>query len=274
MRAAALLALFGLVLMIGACSDTGQEDVLAAVNGEPILGSEVDLALERLSPAAGDAGDEVRNNVVESLVRARAVAALAERSLDEEQLQEVALRARLYRDELLVAALLKKEAVVEPVTDAMIKDYYARHQEKFSQGRRLRVQYLQSAVGLEKSLRTKLMQRLSALNPEADWQAAHRSLVAEGFELTWHDIQVQQSLLDAPLGDLVAGLEAGEASKVLFGDQVYRARVLAVHEAQPKPLREVSAEIRKALAAVQLQKAVGAIADRALTEAEVEYFEE
>ncbi|MBL8446415.1 MAG: EpsD family peptidyl-prolyl cis-trans isomerase [Zoogloeaceae bacterium] len=60
----------GLMLLVGAagCSPVGDTEVLARVNGTPILASEVDRALRVTRPPAGDDAGTARRQAVESLV--------------------------------------------------------------------------------------------------------------------------------------------------------------------------------------------------------------
>jgi hypothetical protein len=262
--------------LLTACSepDTGNR-VLAKVNGEPVYQVHVDAMLSRFpSEAVARSGGEIQKTVLESLVRGRAVAALAREALDEDQLREITLRSELYQEELLAAAYIESQAQLEPVTDAMVKEYYTRHREKYSLGRRLHLQYFESAVKLEDTRKRQLMQRLSSIDATSDWKTIQKELRAEGFDVVFHETQVQESLLTAPLSNIVARMKAGEASAVIYGEPLYRARIVSVEDLGSRPLAEVDAEIRTMLAPVQMKKAIQRVADEAMKKASIQYYDQ
>ena len=67
-------------------------------------------------------------------------------------------------------------------------------------------------------------------------------------------------------------LEEKQTSKPFFIDgKVYVARITSAEQQKARPLNEVSAEIRKTLAPLQLQQAISSISDEILKTVKVEY---
>jgi hypothetical protein len=76
--------------------------------------------------------------------------------------------------------------------------------------------------------------------------------------------------LPAKLKSALNGLEAGETSALIVeGDKVFALKVTAIENIPAKPLMEVSAEIRKRLAATQLSKTVKSLTEQILGESTV-----
>lgn len=264
-------------ILLASCSKESKEPeetkkALATVNGKPVYQEHINAMLGKFPPeAVARSGDELEQKILESLVRAKAVAELARQTLSENETENIKLRAELYQEELLAAAYLKENAAIEPVTDAMVRSYYEKNRQRYSLGDQVHIQYLQSESGLEEGKKRVLMKAMSSVAPDADWKAYQKTLEAEGYPVFYRNSSIKQSLLASPLDSMVASLEPGEASSVFYGDTLYRARLLKKDNLGYQPLSEVSAEIRRKLAPVQMKKAVKLVSDEALKSVNVEY---
>lgn len=264
-------------ILLASCSKESKEPeetkkALATVNGKPVYQEHIDAMLGKFPPeAVAKSGDDIEQKILESLVRAKAVAELARQTLSENETENIKLRAELYQEELLAAGYLKDNATIEPVTGAMVRDYYEKNRHRYSLGDQVHIQYLQSESGLEEGKKRALMKALSSVSAEADWKAYKKELEADGYPVFYRNSSIKESLLASPLDSIVASLDQGEASSVFYGDTLYRVRLLEKSSLGYQPLSEVSAEIRRKLAPVQMKKAVKLVSDEALKSVNVEY---
>lgn len=263
-----------LMPLLVACSrepEPPRKPVVATVNGDPVYEEHVQVMLDRFSAGAVEDDQAVRRNVVESLVRAKALADHARHSLSAESVERIEARADLYRQELLVAAYLEAEADPQPVSNRMVQEYYNNHREEYALGRRLHLQYLESVEGLDERAKRQLMKAMGEVKADEDWRRAQATLEAQGFKVRFRETRIQASLLAEPLKTIVSRLQPKEASAVFYGDALYRAKLLSSEALGYTPLSEVSAAIRKSLAPVQMKKAVQRLSDDAVGKADIEY---
>lgn len=249
--------------------------VLAKVNGSEITADQMDIVIEKTlgENALSVMNEEMEQKILDSMVASRAMALLAEQDLNMNEREQLDLKVAAYREELLVKDYLMAQTTPKPVTNQMVKDYYAAHPEKFGGAVRKQVDYLEIGKGFGEDKRAVLYKTLGALTATSDWQQASKKLEGEGFSVNQVSATINPALTDEPLKSLVAKTPIGEVSPVKIDNNIYILRVNNEEKVPAKPLAEVSADIRKALAPVQLKKAVKEVSDKALEQMQVEYVE-
>lgn len=264
-----------LISVLGAsCSQepSNSKSALAMVNGQPIYQEHVDIMLAKFPrEAVAAAGDDIERKILESLVRAKAVAEMAKTTMTDSELDRLRLKAELYQDELLAAEYLSDSASIEPVSSVMVREYYEQNKQRYSLGEQVTIEYLQSESGLEEDDKRSVMQKMSSVDSDADWKQYQQSLGKERVPVFFRNTTIKASLLASPLDSIVASLEPGQASAVFYGDTLYRVRLLSQESLGYRSLAEVSGEIRRKLAPVQMRKAVEQVSDKALESVTVEY---
>lgn len=252
-------------------TNKGAEPVaLAYVNGTPITENEAQHAMRKLFaerlPQVG--GEQVERRILESLISSRAISLLAQQELDTEALQQLDVKVKAYREELLVQSYLSRHAAPEPVSGDMVSDYYRDHPDEFGGGVSKRFEMIQTYRHIEEDERKALIGKLSELGSVADWDrwlADNKSLPVNLRQLT-----ARVEVLDQPIQALVASTSEGETSPLHIDDVITVVRVNAIERHPPQPLAEVSAEIRKRLAPIKMRAAIKRLAEDALQKVKVD----
>lgn len=235
----------------------------ATVNGTELSEEQLDFALNRFF---GNQFIDARaeRKVRESLIASRAIALRAESELDEQVLDDVELAVQAYREERLIAAYIENTTTPEPVSSQMVNDYYQANPEEFGAQTIIRLAVLEADVEKSGQPVSQLSQELNALAQATDWADIQLPEYIRYYR-TSTNAQLPASILAG-----VSNVKTGERSGVIVGDdRLYQFRKVSVEQIPPKPLAEVSATIRKRLAATQLSKTVKALSDRIVGESDV-----
>ena len=252
----------------------GDDVVLARVAGEPITRYDLEQTIRStLGPSTAARLDEtVRKKVLESLVASRAIARAQEAELSAEDQAVLAKKLRAYREQLLVKQYLVRQATPQPVTGEMVREYYQAHPERFGAKIIRTYEMLAGRRKLNASERDALLQVLQTAAEKKDWQQWVKNLQDQDYPIEYRRGRVAEKLLHPRLHQLMQSLIKGEASQLTFIEgTAYIVRIVAEKHMAPRPLNEVSAEIRKALVPVQLKKAVKLASQQVLETAEVVY---
>lgn len=253
----------------------GASEVVATVNGESITSAELELAIERTlgSNAGLFMTDELANKLLQSLVASKAIAQKSEALLSADELIMLDLKAKAFKEELLVKAYLEQNVTPQPVSAEMVKKYYLDNPSKFGGGSIKQFEYIQVQIQ-EKDDASHLLKAFNELSAHANWVLAVEDIKAVNGE--WVVRHKTASLnpkdLREPLKTLVTKTNVGKVAPVDINGLVYT--LVKVVEEKPlalKPLAEVSGKIRETLAPLQLKQAVKEISDAALKEAAVVY---
>ncbi len=252
----------------------GDDVVRARVNGSAITQYDLDETLrssfDELSITM--LGDRGRRKVLESLVTARAIAQVMEKNLDEEGTAALKKKVAAYREQLLVNMHLAENAPADPVTRKMVEDYYRDHGDKFGAGNVRRHEMIVSEGPLSGETRDRFLEELAAVGEAPDWPALVERMRSEGLPARHRVGRSDPNTLERRLQNLMRPLKPGQTSALTFIDGVVHVvRITEDAQIPPRPLSEVSAEIRKMLLPVQLKKAVKKASEEALKEARVEY---
>jgi hypothetical protein len=255
----------------------GDDIVLARVAGEPITRYDLEQTIQSTlgEASAGRLDEAGRKKILESLVAGRAIAQAQEAALKPEEIAEIDKKTQAYREQLLVKQYLAKHAAPQPVTQDMVRDYYQAHPERFG-GRTIRsYEMLAGKRQLKTTERDDLIKAMQGAAVKKDWQQWVQSLQQQGYPIELRQGQVDEKLLHPRLRQLMMSLQKGQTSQLSFIEgQAYIIRVVDEKQLPPRPLNEVSAQIRKALVPVQLKKAVKQASDQVLQTTEVIYEEQ
>ena len=251
----------------------GDGEVLVRVEGESITAYDLELAANRLlgPEQAAMLDDGGRRKLLESLVLSRLMARAAAKELSAEDAAKLDKQVAAYREQLLAKQYLKAHAVPGPVTDEMVKRYYEEHPEQFGGGRERHYRLLMATPDAVTGRET-AMQVLKDAQDRDDWPDYVRAMSAKGHKLQLREGVVDAGLLHPQLLALLNQTAVNSVSAVTFIDgQAYVARIDKEVEKQPRPLAEVSAEIRRALVPVQLKKAIEQVGDGLRKSAQIDY---
>ena len=249
----------------------GEDDILVRVEGEPITAYDLQQAMRAMlgpqQTALLDA--KGRHKVLESLVLSRLMAIRAESELDAPQRRAIETATRAHREQLLVARYLKQHAAPVPVSDDKVKAYYDAHPEAFGGGRVRRYEVLMQVGTASGGQRDETLKLLRAAAANSDWQ---NTAQASGGNIAFRGGEVNATLLQPQLMALLEPLKVGEVSALTYlQGRAYIARISGEQQHEARPLTEVRAQIRRALAPLQLKKAVQQVSEELLKSARVDY---
>jgi len=253
-----------------------QQNILARVQGEPVTAFDVEqAALKMLGAQQATLLDEAgRKKVLESLVLGKALSRAAKKEMDAEELTLLEWKVMSYREQLLVNRYLRRHAEPRPVTEKMIKEYYEANPERFG-GRTVReYELIASSKRLDGTQRERVLAELAGVDAKKDWRRYVEDLSRKNLPLQFRQGKTNTDVLIKELQSVLDRLDVDEVSKPFFtGGKVYIARITSKTKTPPRPLNEVSADIRKALAPVQLKKAIRKVSDEILNTVNVEYLQ-
>ena len=249
----------------------GEDEILARVEGEPITAYELQQAMRAmLGPQQAALLDaEGRRKVLESLVLGRLMAIRAEAELDALQRRAIEVATRAHREQLLAGQYIKQHAAPAPVTDEAVQAYYNDHPQAFGGGVVRRYEVLMQTAAAPDGQREAELKALQAAAGGSDWRQAAQ---ASGGNIAFRGGEVDENLLQPQLLALLQALKVGEVSAPTYiQGRAYIARISAEQQREARPLPEVRAQIRRALAPLQLKKSVQQISAALLKDARVEY---
>jgi hypothetical protein len=255
----------------------GDDVVLARVAGDPITRYDLEQTIRSTlgASSAGRLDEAGRQKVLESLVASRAIAQSQEADLSAEDQAILAKKLRAYREQLLVKQYLARQAAPQPVTGEMVRKYYQAHPERFGARTIRTYEMLAGRKKLNAKERDALMQVLKSAAENKDWQQWAKNLQDQGYPIDYRRGRAAEKVLHPRLQQLMQPLKKGQASQLTFIEgTAYTVRILEEKQIGPRPLNQVSAEIRKALVPVQLKKSVKLASRQVLAKSEVVYEEE
>lgn len=252
----------------------GDDIVLARVNGSPVTRYECDRVIDTTlgEKNASKLDDSGRQKVLESLVASRAIAQKCETQLTSEERVELVKKVQAYREQLLVKKYIAKNVTPEPVSQEMVNDYYQAHPEKFGAENVRTYEMISTTRNPKSDERDALISILVNPDMKKDWKKWVQEIEKKGYPVLYKEDRVVEKLLHPKLNALMTNLKVGESSAMSFIDgRPYIVRITNEEKTPPRPLAEVSTQIRKSLGPVQLKKAVKQISEEVLKEATVVY---
>lgn len=248
--------------------------VLASVNGQDITELDLELAIERTIGSAGFAeiDNQARKKVLESLVMSKSLAIKKQQELSAEELTSVERDVIAYRDELLAKKYLRENISALPVSEEMVKTYYADNPQKFGAEVQKSYELIQASGNISGGERSAIVAALNNAKQEKNWQAVAKQLQSQRLAVEYSQGAVTQGTMAAEFERVLKPLQKGESSSVFFmRKRPAVVRVTDVITQAAKPLSDVSGDIRKQLAPVQLKKAIKSSADDVMKTMTIEY---
>jgi len=252
----------------------GDDVVLAVVNGSEITRYDVEYTVRSAfgETALEKLDQNTLKKVLESIVAGRAISQSIEKELMPQDLKALDKKLNAYREEILIQKYLAKYSTPQPVTMDMIRNYYITHPEEFG-GKTIRLyEMITSNSRLDSQNRNSLLKIFENPSDKSDWKTWVENLNQKGFLVSYRKGNASEEPLNEKLMSLLNSLEKGDTSNVTYIDGVlYIARITDEQKIDPRPIKDVSAEIRKSLAPLQIKKAVKRASDQVLESAEVIY---
>lgn len=252
----------------------GDNVVLARVNGSAITQYDLEQTIRStlgryMASRLDEAG---RRKVLESMVASRAIAQAQEADLSEKDRAVIENKMQAYREELLVMQYLSRHAPPQPVTQEMVREYYESNPEQFG-GKTIRTyEMITGNRKLKAGERDRLIAALKDAAQNKKWKSWVTALQRQGYPVAFRQGQVAEKILHPQLQQLMKTLKKGETSQLVFvKGSPYVVRIVNEEKIAPRPLSEVSFQIRKSLAPVQLKKSVKQAAAEVLETAVVVY---
>ncbi len=180
------------------------------------------------------------------------------------------MRVQAFREELLVKSYIDTSAEPEPVSNAMVKEYYQSAPEQFGSAVVKRFEYVTTYRELEAGELERVSGWFAQIKARDVWAQLTESAKLESLPVKYQTAEMRPALLQEPLKSAVHNAAPGSAPMLIGGNQPYLVRVLEERRTPPRPLAEVSADIRKTLAPVQLKKAIQQLSERAMKNLDVE----
>jgi PPIC-type PPIASE domain len=272
----ALLCLAALTV----CSDKTNSDgeaqipkanVLATVNGEDITDRDVQVAKTRsfveLDTAVIDVALEQK--ILDSLIASKAMKHEIKNELTAEDIARIQAAAKAYEEELYVKEYLQRNVSPEPVSAAMVQEYYERHLDEFGGQSVREFELLKAPKNLDEDKRNQLLKDIGKIRTATDWKTSASDWSAK-YGVIYQQGKSIPGLLDKSLEEKVAALEKNSTSDVFYIEsQLFLVRVTDTAPLKPQPLAEVSGDIRKKLAPLIIREAVKKASDQARSKAEV-----
>jgi hypothetical protein len=252
-------------------SERDQSPVVAQVGDENITQADMDFMLKRMlkGQALAQADEALRQKVLDSLIASRAMKIQMETSLAAEEKELITRSAKAYEEELYVKQYLADHVVPEPVTLEMVQAYYDKNPQEFGGAAVHDFQMLVFNNAKDQQARDKFLAAVPEIKATKDWLSA-KNQWAPLYGIQYQEGRARPGLLEPTLEQAISRLNATEISDLIYAnDQIYIVKVTNLTQLTPKPLTDVSANIRKQLAAQQLRSAVKKASEDVLTKVEV-----
>jgi hypothetical protein len=246
-------------------------NIVATVYGEFITEKDVELMKERIFSNA-DAlpiNESLNEKITQSLIASKAMSYLAKQVMSADDIQLIEAKAKFYVEELYVKAYLSQHAIPEPVTTTMVLEYYQNNPTLFGAKQAKVFETLSLNVSANEAERNLFLSQTDLLATVKDWQQ-YSVGNPEDIKLDYKKSVFREGLFDEALEAEVIRLNKDEVSNIIIiKGQPTLLRVTDVEDVSAKPLAQVSADIRKKLAPLQLKKAVRKATDEAMRQANV-----
>jgi len=190
------------------------------------------------------------------MIKSRAIAHAFEKIMTPEDIAVVDKKVKKYREQLLVKMYLVRKTNPEPVTLKMVKDYYDAHPEKFG-GKTIRIyEMIGSQNKLTSSERDSFISVLKDADKHHHWKEWVQNLQEKKYSVFYRSGE-SLDILHHKLQNIIKAMKKDNPSQMVFvQDKLFLVRIVSEKKISPRPLEEVSVEIRKSLLPIQLKKAV------------------
>ena len=216
--------------------------------------------------------DAVKDKMLDTLIRSRAMAMKMESSLSEGENRLLTAQVKSFREDLLVRKYVERNAGKIDITRDQIKAFYQSNPHLFGGGTRKTVEYVAVKPVSDRDKRVKLLNELSDAKNAASWGELAGSLKQQGYDASYFNNEVDIATLKSPLKEVVAKLNKEDGAKLITETGIFLVKVLQARDVTGKPLAEVSADIQKMLYRKAYREAVQKLSDKVMAEAKVEKY--
>lgn len=253
----------------------GQDIIVARFNQQEISRYDLDSTITRMLGANRQqlVGEKARKNILESMVLSRVMADASKKNLTDYEKQQIDAEMKAYRDQLLVNIYLKKHAEIKPITPEMVKKYYDDNQVLFGGTTEKYYEMIAGTKKLPAEIRANAVSMLGGAEYAKNWEALTTSINNKFGPIVEYKKGIYRAgLLHPNLDKLIAGLNQGEASKILFvTGKAYVVKVTNIKTRKARPLNEVTEQIEKVLAAQQVKETLASASKNLLKDIKIEY---
>lgn len=243
------------------------------VNGEAITEADIEFIISKTFSSAELmlANDTIKDKVLQSLIASRAMKHIMQKNMDSDELQILQQKVVAYEEELYIKAYLQTNAVPEPVTADMVKNWYQKNPQNFGGNTIKHFELLKTVSELSEKQRDELLSAINHIRENKNWQKNSKQWQTH-YQLVYQQARAYAGLLNKSLQQALNMLSAGQTSDIILHEgDIYLLRVSRETRTPPRPLAQVSASIRKTLAPVQLKKAVKKASEEAIKQADITY---
>lgn len=245
------------------------------VEDSAIYQSQLDVMMDRLASGVTEENKaKLQSTVLQSMVRTRVLADLAEQQLNEEESRVINAKLRNFRDELLVQSYIGKNMVAEPVTVEMVKQYYQDHLSDYKTQGRINFEFMVTTSDrLDDDTVSQVISAFSKAKNNDNWKLYITELKQQNLPVEFNAVSMLPTSINKVLRSPIDKLADGEVSDVVFGDYIYVVKLIHRKSELVKPLQQVSVGIRKKLAPQKFKQMLTQHIDKALSGKKVEFIE-
>lgn len=241
---------------------------IAHVNETPISQQQLEFMKSRLF-AQKQPATNMDKIILESLVASRAMSLAALENMSAEEKARLDIQVMAYREELLMKHYLSNNVTPQAVTSEMVKEYYESHPEEFSGGIVKTFEFITTVKKPTAEQRKEILTLFKNAAEQKYWDKLSEN--NSSLLLKYKKATSNIAVLEEPLKRLVTNTKAGNVSPVHIVDNIMIVRVNSEKLLEPKPLSQVSAQIRKKLAPIKLRDAIKKAKEEVLAKTKVEY---
>ena len=114
------------------------------------------------------------------------------------------------------------------------------------------------------------MTELTNLKDLKQWQPVIEKLKSEGFQMDHKEMTVNEQHLKSPIKEAVMNMDGDSSPQLLSEFGIFLVRVKDVQKIPPKPLAQVSGDIRKLLQRQAYRKSVEKLSEQVMKQVKVE----
>lgn len=255
----------------------GDDEVLVTIDNEKITRYDLEAMIGRTlgSKEIKNISAVTENKILESLVLGRVMANAGLASMDAEEKAMIERDAFAYKEQLLVKKYIRKNATPEPVTQEMIEEYYLNHPERFGARTTRQYEMISGSSKMHAEMRDEILATLEKIKEESNWKKAIGKSNRKKYLLTYSKLSLDRTTLHPNLQTLMKSMVLNQVSNVSFIEgKPYLIRLVSMKSYPPKPLAEVSIDIRKALLPVQLKKSIKQLSEKLIDKVNIQYSKE
>jgi len=261
--------------MLAGCSSE-QGNIVARIGDIEITEKEFQDQLDiMMKPQqAKELSAKAKANVLKSLMLGRVMQQRSYTQMSEQEKNNLEIRVQAYRNKMLVNHYLQKQSNIAPVSEKMAHDYYMNNLDKYGQSSNKSYSLVTTVSRVTDNQRSEIITRYQKLKATNDIDKIYKGLNASAqFSLSKHVLNKKTS--KTAVDKLVANLSPGSVSSLSWikGRPVI-VKVITEDVQKATPFNEVKADIRKALAPVQVKNAIRNESKKIFKSLKVEYFGE